>query len=94
MLKGPRPPAFWLLLQGRAGVDAVVVFRLQSVLLALHLDGRRVKAQKRTAGSKGQEGTLISDFFAKETIVQAVPPSVSVGIGDGLDQFVGKYIVG
>src|ERR1700730_12539682 len=86
--KAPCPPAYLLLLERRASVDAIVVFRLQSILLALHLDDRGV--EERIAGNEGHEGTLVSDLFAEETNVQSVPPSVSVRIGDGLGQLVRK----
>ena len=72
-------------------MNAIIIFRLQSDLVTLHPDDRRVK--EKMGRNEGHEGTLVSDLFAEETNVQAVPPRCSVGIGDGLCQFVGKYIV-
>jgi hypothetical protein len=89
MSKAPWPRSFLLLLERGATVDAIVVFGLQCEMVAVHADGQGVEEKF----GRTHDGAFVSDFFAKETNVQAVPRSVSVGIGNGLDQFVGKYIV-
>src|SRR2546429_4170610 len=77
----------------RTGMSGVVVFGLRSVGFAIQGDITRVeKHQHRRrrvrVTEEYYETALVPDLLPEKAVVQGVPPSGAVGVGDGLKRLV------
>src|SRR5947199_2805530 len=83
----------------RTGMSGVVVFGLPSVGFAIQGDITRVeKHQHRRrrvrVTEEYYETALVPDLLPEKAVVQGVPPSGAVGVGDGLKRLVREDIIG
>src|SRR5438034_11413224 len=83
----------------RTGMSGVVVFGLRSVGFAIQSDIARIeKHQHRRrrvrVTEEYYETALVPDLLPEKAVVQGVPPSGAVGVGDGLKRPVREDIIG
>ena len=62
-----------------------VPFSVQADRAWIEIDGGR---------GKDEERAFVSDFFAENSVIERVPPSVAAQIGDCFENFVRKDVVG
>lgn len=83
----------------RAGMSGVVVFGLRSVGFAIEIDIARIEKhqhRRRRVRVKDEchEAAFIADLRPAKAVVQGVPPSGAVRVGDGLKRLVRENVIG